>query len=239
MSANTPAQKIEIIQTIFRDVQDNFCEALQLDNYDSEFRSIAYESASMCIALEEFKTGNQLDQWFIFLKKHDQHATQIHVGLGWALAQNEISPIEFLEKLEPDYRYRVCDGYGYYEGFFRRRKSILNQQQPEWNDTAAVGAYNQGLGRSLWYIHNGEINAAKYALEKFPIERHKDLWRGLGIAVAYVGGLTEEMAQQILNEAGERKIDLAEGANRALKSRAQSGCVSADTESVCRLLSPL
>ena len=166
---------------------------------------------------------------------HSAHATQIHVGLGWALAQNEISPIEFLQQLDSMLRYRVLDGYGYYEGFFRRRKSILNQQQPQWNDSTATGAYDQGLGRSLWYIHTGEIDAAKHALEKFPVERHKDLWRGLGIAIAYVGGCSEETIFEILQNAGQHKTDLAEGASRALESRKQSGCFSADTELVYRL----
>lgn len=235
MTENRVAQKMEIIQKIFREVQDSYSETTQLDNYDIEFRGIAYEATSMCIALEDFKTGNELNRWNNFLKENKAHATQIHVGLGWALAQNEISPIEILHQLEPEYRYRVCDGYGYYEGFFRRRKSILNQQQPEWNDSVATGAYNQGLGRSLWYINNGDINAAKHALEKFPAERHNDLWRGLGIAIAYVGGCNENSLKEIFEKAEEHKVDLAEGANRALHSRKQSGCFSADTELVCRL----
>lgn len=238
----TTKEKIQHIQTIFRHVQDSFSDsytlqtlAENLGNYEIEFRSIAYEAASMCIALQDFKTANELNRWHDFLNENSAHATQIHVGLGWALAQNEISPIEFLRQLEPVFGYRVLDGYGYYEGFFRRRKSILNQQQPQWNDSTATGAYNQGLGRSLWYIHNGEIDAAKHALEKFPVERHKDLWRGLGIAIAYVGGCNEKMLREVFIQSGLYKSQLATGAVMALVSRHYANYISDDTSLVCKV----
>ena len=235
MTENRVVQKMETIQRIFREVQDSYSETTQLDNYEIEFRSIAYEATSMCIALEDLKNGNELNRWHDFLNENSAHATQIHVGLGWALAQNEISPIEFLQQLEPVFGYRVLDGYGYYEGFFRRRKSILNQQQPQWNDSTATGAYDQGLGRSLWYIHNGEIDAAKHALEKFPVERHKDLWRGLGIAIAYVGGCNEKMLREVFIQSGSYKTQLVGGAMMALVSRDYANYISDDTALVCKI----
>ena len=135
----TVAQKMETIQSVFREVQDFYSETTQLDNYEIEFRSIAYEAASMCVALNDFKTYDELRDWFVFLKeKGTLHATQIHVGLGWALAQNEIDTSVILPALDSMMRYRVLDGYGYYEGFFRRRKGVLNQQKPELQDTTAL-----------------------------------------------------------------------------------------------------
>lgn len=241
---NTPAQKMEIIQTIFRDVQDNFPDsytlktlAEKLDSYEIEFRSIAYEAASFCIGLTDLETASDLRTWKSFLNEIGKpHSTQIHVGLGWAFAQKQIDPTSFFSQLEPMMRYRVLDGYGYYEGIFRRRKSILNQQKLETEDEVASGAYDQGLGRSLWYSNLAKIDEVKITIEKFPAERRKDLWRGLGIAIAYVGGCTEEMVKEIFEKAGDYKTDLTDGANRALRSRKESGCISADTELICQYL---
>ena len=111
----------------------------------------------------------------------------------------------------------------------------MNQQPPEWKDTTATGAYDQGLGRSLWYTNNGDIAAAKHALEKFPVERRTDLWRGLGIAIAYVGGCTETSLHEIFDKAGTYKTQLATGAVMALVSRHYAGFISPDTELACRV----
>src|SRR5690242_18479711 len=108
-------QNMETIQNIFRDVQDNFPEtyalqnlAQQLDTYEIEFRSIAYEAASFCIALKDLEVGNELSNWTTFLTEiGKQHATQIHVGLGWALAQKQIDPTPYFSALQPMMRYRV------------------------------------------------------------------------------------------------------------------------------------
>lgn len=240
---NSVANNIQAIQRIFRDVQENFPEtynlqtlAEKLDTYEVKFRSIAYEAASFCIALKDIDTFGNLHNWKFFLNEIGKpHATQIHVGLGWALAQKQIEPAIYLTQLEPALRYRVLDGYGYYEGVFRKRKSVLGMQKFETKDTAAVIAYDQGLGRCLWYGCMGEIDEAKIVIEKFPAERQKDLWRGLGIAIAYVGGFSERKVEDILQKAATHKIDLAEGASRALHSRKESGCGSEDTELFFRI----
>lgn len=242
--ANTPAQKMEVIQTIFRDVQENFPDrytlqtlAEKLDSYEIEFRSIAYEAASFCIALKDLDTTNDLLNWKSFLIELGKpHATQIHVGLGWALAQKHIDPISFLSQLEPMMRYRVLDGYGYYEGIFRRRKSVLSQQKFETKDDVASCAYDQGLGRSLWYSNRGVIDDVKNVIEKFTENRRKDLWRGVGIAVVYVGGCSEEMLKDILQNGGANKKVLLVGAAMALISRHRIVPLETQHELVCRCL---
>ena len=234
---NTVSQKMERIQSIFREVQDSFSETTILDNYDIEFRSIAYEAASMCIALNDFKIHQELSKWFDFIDKSGtSHATQIHVGLGWALAQNEINPAPILLQLDPMMRYRILDGYGYCEGIFRRKKSILNQQKPEFTDPAASSAYDQGLGRSFWYLNNGAIAGAKTMLHKFPAERRADLWRGMGIAIAYVGGCSEAVLHEIAIAAETYKPQLLTGTAMALISRHYAAFISEDTAFTATIL---
>ena len=243
MSGKTPVQKIEIIQSIFRDVQDNFPDsyslqnlAEKLDSREIEFRSIAYESASFCIGLKDLESGNNLNLWQNFLnEKGEHHATQIHVGLGWAFSQKQINPVPFLTQLQPMMRYRVPDGYGYYEGVFRKRKSVQSQQRFETEDEVASGAYDQGLGRSIWYLSKGNIDDAKNMIEVFAMDRQKDLWRGLGIAIAYAGGCDEEMLKNIFFKTELYQTQLATGAVMALVSSSIAQYISNDTELTCKI----
>lgn len=236
-------KKMELIQDTFLRIQDVFFQSLDweanikdLHDTNVEFRSIAYESASMSIALQDLKLNNQLANWRQFLNNVGHaHATQIHVGLGWALAQSLTPPMQYVQQLEPMQRYRVLDGYGYYEGIFRRRRSIINHLKLDLDDKTASAALDQGIGRSLWYNSKGDITAAKTTLETFAPERHADLWRGLGIAIAYVGGCNEETLRDIFAKAGAYQKQLAAGSAMALISRHYAGYISADTELVCKV----
>lgn len=236
-------QKMETIQNTFLHVQDIFFESpdwkrhvAELESTDIEFRSIAYESASMSIALEDLKQGEQLTNWLQFLNEvASHHATQVHVGLGWAFSQTLKNPIVYLPELNPMMRYRVLDGYGYYEGIFRRRRSIINHLKLQVEDTIASSALDQGIGRSIWYLNKGNIADAKAMIEGFAVERHKDLWRGLGIAIAYVGGCNEETLQEIFTKADSYKTQLTTGAVMALVSRDAAKYITADTELVCNV----
>jgi enediyne biosynthesis protein E3 len=234
--------KMDSIQNIFRSVQSSSSETKSLpelfqylDSFEPEFRSIAYEAASMAIALGDLKDSEHLSSWFQFLEQANHHATQIHVGLGWALSQLQADPLPFIATLHPMMRYRVADGYGYYEGIFRKRKSVLSQQKPEWTDATASRAFDQGLGRSIWYLNQGQHETAIKMLESFPAERQADLFRGLGIAITYAGGCSEEKLLQISARAGLYKTQLATGAVMGLISRERAGYITEDAALACRV----
>jgi len=241
---NTIVQKMESIQSIFREVQEKDFEdfsiseiADYLNSFDKEFRSIAYEAAAMNLALIDLKRDGKLTLWFHLLNEIGaKHAIQTHVGLGWAFAQEQLNPVTYLNELEEMLRYRVLDGYGYYEGIFRRRKSIVNQQAIETEDTNVSAAYNQGLGRSIWYISKGDIDVAKSMLDKFPANRLNDLWRGLGIAITYVGGCSQDYLQVIFEKGSTFQIDLATGAAMTLISREEANSITTDAILTCKVL---
>lgn len=240
---NTIVQKMESIQSIFREVQEKDFEDFSiseitdyLNSFDVEFRSIAYEASAMNLALRDVKRDGKLVQWLQFLMAIGaQHAIQIHVGLGWALAQEQLNPATYLNELQPMLRYRVLDGYGYYEGIFRRRKSIINQQAIEIEDTTALSAYYQGLGRSVWYISKGDIDVAKSMIDTFPPNHQNDLWRGLGIAITYVGGCSEDYLQVIFEKGSTFQIDLATGAAMTLISREKANSITTDAILTCKV----
>jgi hypothetical protein len=240
---NLIAQKMELIQSIFMNVQEKnlveFSLSKQteyLHSFDVEFRGIAYEAASMNTALSDAKTDKKQSRWLAFLNEcGNEYAIQIHVGLGWALAQEHQSVVPFTSALAPMLRYRVLDGYGYYEGIFRKRKSIISKQKFETEDYTAAAAYDQGLGRSIWYSTKGNIDIAKSTIATFPADRQKDLWRGLGIAITYVGGCNTDYLKKITDNATGFTADLATGAAMTLVSRNIANSILPDTEVACNM----
>ncbi len=240
---NITAQKMENIQSVFRGVQEKDLYELSiseiaayLNSFDVEFRSIAYEAAAMNLAERDLKRDGKLGFWWYLLREIGaNHAIQIHVGLGWALAQEQLNPESFLNELESMLRYRVLDGYGYYEGIFRRRKSIVNQQTIETENANILSAYHQGLGRSIWYSSKGDIDIAKSTIDSFSANKQNDLWRGLGIAIAYVGGCSEDYLQVIFDKSLNFENDLATGAAMTLISRSFADSITPDTTLTCKI----
>jgi enediyne biosynthesis protein E3 len=156
---------------------------------------------------------------------------QVHIGLGWALAEQQKPIPENPSWPEPD---AVLDGYGYYHGLFRRRLSIRTQSIPEGLTDTQLPAFDRGLGRSLWYISKGDVEMMLRMTAAFPERRQPDLWRGIGIAVAFVGGCSEPLLTQTASASSAYRPQLLEGAERALRSRTQAGTPTADAERAVR-----
>ena len=204
----------------------------------NEYVSVLYEGASIGIALESFKNGNSVIDWLPFYESYRaDHSSQILVGLGWALFENEPSLALALDFLDPRQKWRVLDGYGFCYGLLRRGTSIRQQLIPETLQTSWYSAYYQGLGRSLWYISRGSVKHLVRMIKLFPSEFHSDLWRGAGIAINYVGGINTGVLSEI-----ERVVDIHLpsfkcGAAIAIHSRKQAHSFSKDTLLVVRFFS--
>ena len=131
--------------------------------------------------------------------------------------------------------HRVADGCGYYDGSFRQRQTVINQQVPVYLPEAKMPMYDQGIGRSLWYTNNTDISNIRTKIESFPASRHASLWRGMGIAVAYVGGCDEHTLTTLWEYAATNGIQLARGAALAVRSRMLANTTTKDTDQCSRL----
>jgi enediyne biosynthesis protein E3 len=208
-----------------------------LNAMDKEYLSVAFEGASMSIALNCIEADKEIKPWFDFLEQYAQpHTILYHIGLGWALAQLQIHVTPYLERLDAVERYRVMDGYGYYEAIFRTKKCIHGQQQPTGLNAASTSAYFQGIGRGIWYLNHGQISEAQGMIEKFAPEKRMDLWRGLGIACAYAGGCDETVLKDIMAAAGDYRRQLATGAVMTAICRHKAGYITGGTELACKVL---
>jgi enediyne biosynthesis protein E3 len=190
------------------------------------YRSVAFEGAAMGLALSDVTV------WKEFLANQgSNHAVQVHIGLGWALAERQEPVPTVADWPEPD---AVLDGYGYYHGLFRRRLSIRTQSIPEGLTDAQLPAFDRGLGRSIWYISKGDLEVMNRMTDAFAQKRQPDLWRGIGIAVAFVGGCNDLLLGQVASASSTYRPQLLEGAQRALRSRTKAGTPTADAERAVR-----
>jgi enediyne biosynthesis protein E3 len=241
---NEVQTKMERIQKLFLGTQHSIqgqpeLEDLlaSLDQEDPEFRSVAYESASMELAFNDLSKGTELEGWkFFYYRAKKRHSFHLDIGLGWAFAKAQVFPSSNLGELHPINRWMVFDGMGYYHGLFKGRRTVRKHLVPEGIEGRDLQGYNQGIGRRLWYIAKGEVKEVTSLIQAFPSSRHSDLWRGVGIACAYVGGSTQENLELLLAASGEFKQQLSVGIALAALSRSASGSVTNDIERACQVI---
>ncbi|MEO8085228.1 MAG: DUF1702 family protein [Bacteroidota bacterium] len=236
---NDVAQRMETVMRIFIETQsvsenDFYALALKLDETENEYRSVAYESASMTIALSELEKNDSLDRWHEFKNGIGRkHASQVHAGLGWAIAKKKMPLDGLLEKIDPLLQLKVIDGYGYYEGIFRQRFSIVGKNIPDEIAVPLLPGYDQGLGRALYYNSRGAIEKLPGMIASFPDSRHADLWRGIGMACVYVGGCDGEMLNDLYSMAGKYASQLSVSAALVSYARHDADAITPYVQTAC------
>jgi len=130
---------------------------------------------------------------------------------------------------------RVMDGYGYYEGIFRKRKAIGEKMISEQFEDKFLHGYDMGLGRSIWYICKADCEKIAEMVASFPSSRQRDLWRGIGAACSYVGGFDEGLLNQLFVASSIHSTQLAIGASLVARSRTEAGSYTRYVDMACRV----
>jgi hypothetical protein len=203
---------------------------------ERDFRGFAYEGAGMALALLDTLIPGRRDRLIRFLAgPGGAHTYIVHVGAGWVMARLPVSPRRYLNRLEdPLLRWLALDGYGFHEGFFHWPKSVTRQEVPRRLQGYARRGFDQGLGRSLWFVEGADVERLPRAIGAFPAARQPDLWGGLGLACGYAGGRTQAEVESLLTAAGPNAPQLAQGVAFAAKARQRAGNPTPQTELACR-----
>ena len=205
---------------------------------EHEFHGFAYEGAGMALALLDTLLPGRRDRLARFLAgPGNAHAYIVHVGAGWILARLPLSPGRLLARLEdPVLRWLALDGYGFHEGFFRWPRSIERRKIPRKLDGYARRGFDQGLGRSLWFVNGADVRLIPRTIAAFPEHRQADLWSGAGLACAYAGGRDRADVESLRQAAGPHRPSLAQGAAFAAKARERAGNLAGHTELACQVI---
>jgi enediyne biosynthesis protein E3 len=203
---------------------------------EREFHGFAYEGAGMALALLDTLLPGRRDRLARFLAgPGDAHAYIVHIGAGWILARLPLSPARLLARLgDPVLGWLALDGYGFHEGFFHWPRSIVRQAVPHKLRGYARRGFDQGLGRSLWFVEGADVERIPRTIGAFPHARQPDLWSGVGLACAYAGGCGSAGVGELRRTAGLHAPQLAQGVAFAAKARERAGNPAAQTETACQ-----
>ena len=211
--------------------------ARRLSTFETDLQGFAFEGAAMGLALLDSFTPRRTNRWRTFTEGlAEPHVYMMHVGFGWALARFQRRVTPHLARLDPLLGWLAVDGYGFHEGYFSWPRYIEQQAIPTRLNSYERRAFDQGLGRSMWFVKGADVAAVASTINSFPFIRHEDLWSGVGLACAYAGGCGRAAMESLRAAAGEHLAALAQGVAFAAKTRQHAANLNSHTETVCRVI---
>jgi hypothetical protein len=157
------------------------------------------------------------------------------VGAGWALARLRRRPWRRLA-LDPLLRWLAIDGYGFHSAFFGHRRVVRERIEPRQLHGYQRRAFDQGVGRGLWFIETANPERIAATIGTFDSPRRPDLWSGAALAAAYAGGVGNRGYEQLAQLGDEYRPHLAQGVVFAAAARAQANNVIPQTETACQVI---
>ena len=213
---------------------------LKLNSIESEFRGFAFEGAAMGLGLLDSLTPWKRKRFQHFLEVHgNAHTYMMYVGLGWVMARLRQNIKKALAELDPLLGWLAIDGYGFHEGYFHGVLYINGKEYPKQISGYAAKVFDQGLGRSLWFVQGADVAKIAATINKFDPRRHADLWSGVGLACAYAGGVHQTDVEALWTLAGSYQPCLAQGAAFAAKARQKAGNPADCTALACQIFCDL
>lgn len=219
------------------DCADVYALSDRLATIPHELAGFAFEGAAMALALLDELTPWSPPRLRTYIGgPATAHVYMAHVGAGWILGRLPWRPRFSRWGLDPLLLWLVFDGYGFHEGFFHWPRSVQQQHVPARLKGYEQRAFDQGLGRSLWFVEGTDVDRIAQAVAAFPDHRRGDIWSGVGLACTYAGPATPTHMDTLRDAAGVYCLQVAQGAVFAAKARLRAGNPSPHTELACERL---
>ncbi|HXT51655.1 MAG TPA: DUF1702 family protein, partial [Thermoanaerobaculia bacterium] len=121
--------------------------------------------------------------------------------------------------------------------FFRWPLTVDRQSIPRKVVGYARRAFDQGVGRSLWFVRGANPRRIADTIERFPAARQANLWAGVGLAATFAGGCDEAVLRELVRFATPFASMLAQGAAFAAEARVRGSNPAEHTDLACQLIS--
>jgi hypothetical protein len=195
-----------------------------------DLTGFAYEGSGMALALLDLLMPFRRSRWQRFAGVAGDHIYLVHVGAGWALARLNRRAVPRWLGCDPLLEPLVHDGYGFHEAFFDPERTVRAHRRPPFADRGSMRVFDQGVGRSLWFIECAQSKRIAETIGGFPSERIADLWSGVGLAAAYAGGAPRETLSTLAESSVAFRGDIGQGVVFAARARQRAGNLTAATE---------
>ena len=211
--------------------------AASLGSIAPEDRGFAFEGAGMMLAILDRISPWNRSRFSRFLAgPAAPYIYMVYAGFGWAMARLPFSVESGLKRLDPALCWLAVDGYGFHQGFFHWRDAIDRHVVPRRVRGYGRRAFDQGLGRSLWFVDGTEVRRIARTIESFPTSRHADLWSGIGLACTYAGGADADALRELRTVASPYLPELAQGSAFGATARFTDGTIPEHTRLACGIL---
>ncbi|HME00036.1 MAG TPA: DUF1702 family protein [Terriglobia bacterium] len=212
----------------------------RLNSIDANLRGFAFEGAAMSLSLLDHLTLWDKHRLQRFLDgPGSPHVYMLHVGAGWALARLPWTRLwveRRFTQLDPLLKWLALDGYAFHEGYFHWKRCLGGDSLRGTLSPYSRRVFDQGLGRALWFVGGADIDYIAETIATFQPPRRKDLWRGVGLACAYAGGVGRAVVDALAAVAKPYAPQLAQGAAFAAKARERAGNPAECTDIACEVL---
>ncbi|MEV0428260.1 DUF1702 family protein [Micromonospora sp. NPDC050495] len=237
----------ELLETVGRYFLTGFGHALDardpleaehpLERTPAEYRGFAYEGAAMALAVLDGLGPGRPTRIRRFLRgRADAHVYMVHVGVGWALARLPRWRWRRVLPDDPLLRWLTLDGYGFHQAYFHTGRYVRAQHRdpvhrwPSWTrQPYTPRAIDQGIGRAVWFVEGTDARRVVETLERFPADRHSDLFAGAGLAATYAGGADRAELEWFAHRVGPHRPAVAQAAAFAAQARVRAGLVTPHT----------
>lgn len=214
----------------------------RVDLVSVEHRGFVYEGVAMAYTVRAAMAGGRPHQLRdLLLGPASQHIFLTYIGIGFAMARlprvlwSKIMPDLAPCPYHPTMSWLAVDGYAFDRAYFDTRRWIGQQRRPAphpWLGSREYfpRAFDQGVGRALWFVHGADPAAVTAAVDRFDADRRADLWSGVGLAATFAGGCGPDGLAELRRRSETAHAELALGAIFALKARSYAGHVPEHTE---------
>ncbi len=208
----------------------------RLDDVPPGQRGFAYEGAGMACAILDILTYSHGRRVAALLEgPGDNYIHLIHVGTGWGFARLRLRPWRGVRFKDSMLRWLAWDGWGFHQGFFSPRRTVV-AQRTEARLGTAMSIRDQGIGRSIWFHDCADVVVIAERINRFDQRRRPDLWSGVGLAAAYAGGVHGADLARLGELAGGMRAHVAQGVAFAAAARLRSGDIPPHTRRAAEIL---
>lgn len=216
------------------------------DGIERGWRGYAYEGVGMALTLLDSVTlrlpgrpgpggpGKRLAALLAGPARIYRYVVYLGMGFTWARLRRWPRPV--LEGLDPLCRWLVFDGFGFHHGFYTAPEALGAGPVPVPDRLTGYArrSFDQGLGRSLWFVQGMDVEAVVGAVKGFPEARRGDLWSGVGLAAATAGGAPEPALVELAYRSEPWRDHLLQGAAFGATARAEADDPAPHTDRACR-----
>ena len=209
--------------------------ALLLSAMPRDNSGFGFEGAAMGLAMTDWLTPGRRQFERFVAGPAQAHEYMAWVGLGWSFARLPIAPLRALRRYRSINKWLALDGYGFHQGYFSWQRFIILQQRPKSLDESALCIFDQGLGRSMWFVFGANPILIANAIGRFDPARQSELWAGVGLAATYAGGVGQDRLQKIMDASGPHAAALRQGAVFAAQARQRADNAAPHAKLACKV----